>query len=134
MEGKNIHSVCSLLKLYFRELPEPLLTYQLYEIFFYLLRWKIFIFNQNKLRYFHFISLAENYSSISHKIDYYRASLFQLPLFSRLLALKLLSFLNACSKHADKTSMNVENLGLVFSLNILRFALCFLSCISFSTL
>ena len=28
-EGRNVHTVCSLLKLYCRELPEPLLTHQL---------------------------------------------------------------------------------------------------------
>ena len=30
---QDIHSVCSLCKLYFRELPNPLLTYQLYDKF-----------------------------------------------------------------------------------------------------
>jgi len=30
---QDIHSVSSLLKMYFRELPNPLLTYQLYQKF-----------------------------------------------------------------------------------------------------
>lgn len=30
---RDIHSISSLLKMYFRELPNPLLTYQLYEKF-----------------------------------------------------------------------------------------------------
>jgi hypothetical protein len=32
-EGLDIHNIASLLKLYFRELPEPLLTFDLYDAF-----------------------------------------------------------------------------------------------------
>jgi len=32
-EGLDIHNIASLLKLYFREMPEPLLTFDLYDAF-----------------------------------------------------------------------------------------------------
>jgi hypothetical protein len=33
LTGEDIHNVAGLLKLFFRELPEPLLTFELYESF-----------------------------------------------------------------------------------------------------
>jgi hypothetical protein len=33
LEGRDIHTVAGVLKLFFRELPEPLLTYELYDTF-----------------------------------------------------------------------------------------------------
>ena len=70
-------------------------------------------------RFHYFVGVAQ-YSKARTRTPYYRALLQCLPMHSVLLLKKLLLFLSHCAKKKEVNSMSVENLALVFGLNILR--------------
>jgi len=103
LKDKDVHTVTSLLKLYFRELPEPLLTFSLYQ---------------------HCLAISKHYTNEKKKPLYYRVLVHSLPIYNRLVLLKLLAFLYTCSLDEEVNQMSADNLALVFSVNILRPLIC----------
>ncbi|KAJ3444810.1 rho/rac/cdc gtpase-activating protein [Anaeramoeba flamelloides] len=95
---KSVHDVAGLLKLYLRELPEPLLTYDFYEIFV-----EIFSINQiwvkmKRLKHLLHCLPTTNYETV-----------------------KLLSkHMKNVSLHSKKNQMGIDNLAVVIGPNLLR--------------
>jgi len=90
------HSVAGVLKLWIRELPEPLLTYDLYDKFLELLK-------------------VEG----DARIDMCQELMFELPRHYRFAVQYLLKYLNFVCKFADVNKMNAKNLSIVFGPNLL---------------
>jgi len=93
----DIHCVSSLLKMFFRELPNPLLTFQLYDSFVNCIRDQ----NENKL---------EKIRSLVRSLPP--------PHYRTLKALIL--HLNRVSKASSMTGMTPKNLAIVWAPNLLR--------------
>eukprot|EP01117_Protostelium_nocturnum_P004629 TRINITY_DN1680_c0_g1_i1.p1 TRINITY_DN1680_c0_g1~~TRINITY_DN1680_c0_g1_i1.p1 ORF type:complete len:441 (-),score=147.79 TRINITY_DN1680_c0_g1_i1:65-1387(-) len=90
----DVQSVSSLLKLFFRTLPDPLLTSDLYDVF------------------------AKSLEG-SDKLGKMREVIGQLPEINRVLLGRLLSLLRKVSAHADVNLMSPSNLGIVFGPTLL---------------
>lgn len=99
-EFKDIHVVSSLLKMYLREMPEPLLTYERYDSFLKLLQLK----DESEIGY-GMLNLVK-----------------QLPIEHVSLLDKLMRFLKKVADHSDVNRMTVSNLSIVFGVNILKSA------------
>eukprot|EP01103_Thecamoeba_quadrilineata_P010437 TRINITY_DN2254_c0_g1_i1.p1 TRINITY_DN2254_c0_g1~~TRINITY_DN2254_c0_g1_i1.p1 ORF type:complete len:479 (+),score=102.55 TRINITY_DN2254_c0_g1_i1:39-1475(+) len=95
---KNEHTVAALLKGFFRELPEPLLTYELYSLF-------INVQNQSN-QAFQLISLLELIG--------------KLPSHNRALLKHLCGFLVKVTSNSEKNKMIFTNITLVFATNLLH--------------
>jgi len=98
----DVHSVSSLLKMYFRELPNPLLTYQLYD---------------------KFISIAESLMksvNIENKIAEIHDVVQQLPPPHYRTLVVLMKHLHDLAKSSPLTSMNTKNLAIVWAPNLLK--------------
>ncbi|EFC47378.1 rho GTPase activating protein [Naegleria gruberi] len=97
-EFKDIHVVAGLLKMFLRELPEPLLTYE---------------------RYDSFLSLIHRQDE--SQIGYGMLELVkQLPIEHIALLDKLMVFLGKVAAHSSENKMTVSNLSIVFGVNILK--------------
>eukprot|EP00005_Dracoamoeba_jomungandri_P002096 CAMPEP_0174253966 /NCGR_PEP_ID=MMETSP0439-20130205/3325_1 /TAXON_ID=0 /ORGANISM="Stereomyxa ramosa, Strain Chinc5" /LENGTH=987 /DNA_ID=CAMNT_0015335303 /DNA_START=51 /DNA_END=3011 /DNA_ORIENTATION=- len=97
-EEKDPHAVAGLLKLYFRDLPEPLLTYELYPSF-----------------------LAATCTKDRAVVLRYVKHLVQkLPPVNLALLDYLLSFLRRVSEYSEINKMALHNLATVFAPNLLR--------------
>lgn len=96
-EAQDSHVVGSLLKLYLRELPEPLCTYDLYDGF---------VAACNKER-----------DAMVFDMKYLFT---QLPMSNRLVIQRLVKFLGRVGALESKNKMSVVNLATVFGPNILR--------------
>jgi len=94
----DTHTVASVVKSYFRELPEPLLTFDLYDCFVASMG----------------ISEAETRKQRLKKL------LEELPKAHYVILKKLAIFLWKVSKYADKNRMSTINLGVVFGPNLCR--------------
>lgn len=100
-ECQDPHTIASLLKQFFRELPEPLLPFQYYYQFLDIADpSKGYDENEKVLRIF---SLVEN-----------------IPEVNLLILKHLLSFLNRVSRLSDINKMTVQNLAMVFGPNLLK--------------
>eukprot|EP00731_Ephydatia_muelleri_P026688 Em0018g788a len=99
-DTEEIHSVSSLLKLYFRELPEPLIPYSMY---------------------YDFCKATELFESNSEAgMNELKSLLGKLPK-ANFNVLKYMSrFLYEVQSHSDENKMNCRNLGMVFGHNILK--------------
>uniref|UniRef100_A0A8D0DI57 Rho GTPase-activating protein 33 n=1 Tax=Salvator merianae TaxID=96440 RepID=A0A8D0DI57_SALMN len=95
---QDIHSVSSLCKLYFRELPNPLLTYQLYN------------------KFAEAVSVSGNEERLVRVHDVIQ----QLPPPHYRTLEFLLRHLARMAMHSQKTSMHVRNLAIVWAPNLLR--------------
>ncbi|KAK2191607.1 hypothetical protein NP493_50g04042 [Ridgeia piscesae] len=93
---QDIHSVSSLVKMYFRELPNPLLTYQLYDKF------------------------AEAVHDEDTKLAKLHDVIQQLPPPHYRTAEYLLRHLSAIAAHGVRTGMHCKNLAIVWAPNLLR--------------
>jgi len=93
----NIHSVGSLLKLYFRELPEPVCTYSLYSYLVRAVRSEVGR-RQKLMRQSVECLPPHNFSTLSH----------------------LLAHLHLLSQLSHKTGMTSRNLALVWAPNLVR--------------
>ncbi|XP_015923117.1 uncharacterized protein [Parasteatoda tepidariorum] len=93
----DIHSVASLLKMYFRELPNPLLTYQLYD---------------------KFVSAVQ--SSEDVRLLRVRDVVQQLPPPHFRTLQYLLSHLTRVAAHGEETGMTPKNIAIVWAPNLLR--------------
>lgn len=94
------HTVANLIKLYLRELPEPLLTFQLYEKF-------------------QAVSLEID-PNPEESILKIRELLSFLPPCNKELIKQLTQFLARVSSFSEINKMNAENLGIVFEPTLLR--------------
>ncbi|CAM9761360.1 unnamed protein product, partial [Lampetra fluviatilis] len=95
---QDIHCVSSLCKLYFRELPNPLLTYQLYDKF----------------------SEAMTSPTEEDKLVKIHDAIQQLPPPHYRTLEYLMKHLWALALHSDKTGMHSKNLAIVWAPNLLR--------------
>ncbi|XP_075150159.1 GTPase-activating protein CdGAPr [Haematobia irritans] len=96
---QDIHAVSSLLKMYFRELPNPLCTYQLYD---------------------NFVEAIQAKSESNERLRLMKETVLKLPP-PHYRTLKYLSeHLNKISQHAERTGMTDKNLAIVWAPNLLR--------------
>lgn len=95
---KDIHTISSLLKLYFRSLPSPLLTFELYNDFLK-------------------INAVE---SDDEKVDHIKKTLLLLSPSRRYCLGILMNLLNIIQKNSKVNMMNSNNLSVIFSMNLLR--------------
>ncbi|XP_074604819.1 rho GTPase-activating protein 32-like [Brevipalpus obovatus] len=107
---QDIHCVASLLKLYFRELPNPLLTYELYEKFINAIQPNSMGIGQPS---------SSNISE-SMKISNLRDVIQQLPPTHYRTLEYLLRHLSRVAAHGSRTGMTSKNLAIVWSPNLLR--------------
>ncbi|KJE95981.1 hypothetical protein CAOG_06359 [Capsaspora owczarzaki ATCC 30864] len=105
-QGENVnldevhdpHVVSGLLKLFLREMPEPLLTFALFDSFV----------------------AAQNAVNETQRASYFRACVAALPPCNYALLKRLLGFLLEVSRGAAVNKMALENLATVFGPNILK--------------
>uniref|UniRef100_A0A6B2L648 Rho-GAP domain-containing protein n=1 Tax=Arcella intermedia TaxID=1963864 RepID=A0A6B2L648_9EUKA len=99
--ASSMHTVTGLLKLYFRELPEPLLTFQLHD---------------------KFLSIAEKVSPNCEQeyISAVRTLIQELPKVNFVLLKELTVFLHEITQRSSKNRMTADNIGIVFGPNLLR--------------
>ncbi|KAL8594257.1 hypothetical protein ACOMHN_044201 [Nucella lapillus] len=93
---QDIHSISSLLKMYFRELPNPLLTYQLYQQF------------------------AEAVQDEDNRLIRIYDVVQQLPPPHYRTLQYLMQHLSRVASHASQTGMHSKNLAIVWAPNLLR--------------
>ncbi|EGG14725.1 pleckstrin domain-containing protein [Cavenderia fasciculata] len=94
----DMHTVAGLLKLYLRELPEPLLIWRYYSTFIKVIK------NSDKLQ----------------RMLHLRMLIYGLPKVNRDLVLYLMTFLNKVSSFSSSNKMTSANLAMVFAPNLLR--------------
>ncbi|GAM20647.1 hypothetical protein SAMD00019534_038220 [Acytostelium subglobosum LB1] len=94
----DIHTIAGLLKLYLRELPEPLFIWRYYSTFIKVIK------NQDHLQ----------------RMLHLRMLVYGLPKINREVLLYLMSFLNRISLNANVNKMTSANLAMIFAPNILR--------------
>lgn len=107
----NPHVAANIFKLFFRELPEPLFTYALYDDFFQ-------AGTLTPLTFWHIQSLATD-----EKIDRVKRVkelLPELPLVHLKVLEFVLQFLLRVSSFAAQNKMDAKNLGIVFEPTLLR--------------
>ncbi|KAI5750794.1 hypothetical protein M8J77_001337 [Diaphorina citri] len=95
---QDIHSVASLLKMYFRELPNPLCTYQLY----------------------HSFVGAVQQSKLQDQLTQMRETVEKLPPPHYRTLEYLIGHLSRVAAHGDKTGMTARNVAIVWAPNLLR--------------
>lgn len=98
LEDKNVHVAANLLKLFFRELPEPLFTTRLYHEFINAIR-----LNDDEYQQVALIKILD-----------------QLPVDHRRVLLYLFDHLIRVSEHSNKNMMHLENLAVVFGPTLMR--------------
>jgi len=98
LKGYDTHTVASVAKSYFRELPEPLLTYDLYDCFV----------------------ASMGISDPETRKERLKKLLEELPKSHFALLKRLAIFLWKVSKYSDKNRMSAINLGVVFGPNLCR--------------
>ncbi|CAF1584880.1 unnamed protein product, partial [Didymodactylos carnosus] len=98
LEQKSVHVAANLLKLFFRELPEPLFTTQLYPLFLRAIQMN----DPDNQR----LSLLENISN--------------LPQTNRRILYRLLDHLILVSRNSQQNMMHLENLAVVFGPTLMR--------------
>ena len=94
----SVNDITSVLKLYFRELPEPLLTFELYK------EW---------------IATVDSGDSASH-VPAMRALVARLPAPNRATLVYLLAHLRRVADHAEANKMSEGNLAIVFAPGLVR--------------
>lgn len=92
------HTVTNILKLYIRELPEPLLTFDLYDLFI----------------------ASQSVNDKEAKYVMMKKVISCLPKGYKLIVAKLLRFMNKVAQHKDHNKMEPKNLAIVFGPNLLR--------------
>jgi hypothetical protein len=95
---KTPHSVAALLKLFLRELPEPLLTFDLYDCFI----------------------AADSVPIPEGRRESIKRVLKMLPQLNLRLLMHLVIFLRAVQQQSAVNKMNAANLAMVFAPNLLR--------------
>lgn len=96
----DVHAVSSLLKQYFRDLPEPLLTYNAYDSFV--------------------TTMSNKAMSADARLHSIRSLVMSLPLVNWRTLRHLIRHLNFMSQFSVSTGMTVKNLSIVWAPNLLR--------------
>ncbi|XP_055906312.1 GTPase-activating protein CdGAPr [Eupeodes corollae] len=96
---QDIHAVSSLLKMYFRELPNPLCTYQLYD---------------------NFVEAIQAKSESNERLKLMKETVLKLPPPHYRTLKYLATHLNKISQHSARTGMTDKNLAIVWAPNLLR--------------
>ncbi|XP_065167277.1 GTPase-activating protein CdGAPr isoform X2 [Atheta coriaria] len=104
---QDIHSVASLLKMYFRELPNPLCTYQLYQSFVQAVQG---------------CTSMRNTHNDHERLLKMREAVQKLPPPHYRTLEYLARHLAKVAKHGDRTGMTVRNVAIVWAPNLLRSA------------
>ena len=100
LTGFEVSSVAGVLKLYLRELPEPLFMFQFYPTL---------------------INIAREHSHDEPKLlETLRNAILAIPVQNSELIFFLTNFLQKCSKFSEISKMGVDNLAMVFAPNVLR--------------
>jgi len=108
---QDVHCVASLLKMYFRELPIPLLTFDLYDSFIQCLQPK----------YPQEISIAsEAVVPEDVKIDNLQKTIEKLPPCHYRTLEALMKHLHRVSLHGSNTGMTAKNIAIVWSPNLMK--------------
>jgi len=97
--GKDCHAVAGIFKLFLRELPEPLMTLELYN------KW-LEAFKNDSL-------------SASERVPLVKKVFNQLPIFNKYVLAYIMAFLAKVATLSDKNKMGASNLSIVFGPNIL---------------
>mmetsp|Transcript_11826 Transcript_11826/g.20239 ORF Transcript_11826/g.20239 Transcript_11826/m.20239 type:complete len:788 (+) Transcript_11826:52-2415(+) len=93
------HAVAGLFKLYFRELPAPVMTWEHYDDFI----------------------IAESITNEGLRLRYLRYLIDnKIPAISRALLRRLVSFLRRVNEHSEVNKMPIHNIATVFGPNLLR--------------
>ncbi|XP_016134156.1 rho GTPase-activating protein 24 isoform X2 [Sinocyclocheilus grahami] len=99
-DSTDVHTVASLLKLYLRELPEPLVPFSRYE---------------------EFLVCGKRISSDREKgLQDLRSLIYELPVANFNLLKYICQFLNDVQSYSNVNKMSIQNLATVFGPNILR--------------
>ncbi|CAD7086461.1 unnamed protein product [Hermetia illucens] len=96
---QDIHAVSSLLKMYFRELPNPLCTYQLYG---------------------NFVEAIKTRGDATEQLRLMKETVLKLPPPHYRTLKYLATHLNKISRHSASTGMTDKNLAIVWAPNLLR--------------
>jgi len=98
-DGMNVFDAASLLKLYLRQLPEPLIPFCLYNSF---------------------LDVIKFIPDTTEKIQAFQYLFMMLPTSHLVLLEILLQFLSEIIQHFDENHMNAHNLACIFAPNLLR--------------
>ncbi|XP_065322952.1 uncharacterized protein LOC135930094 [Gordionus sp. m RMFG-2023] len=121
-----IHSYASALKMYFRELPNPLLTFQLYNPFLETVQKLVTdTFDKNLPKEIchdnhSFQSSARNHNASSELVGKLKSLTLQLPPPHFRAAKYLFDHLHAMAQMSGSTNMHCKNLAIVWAPNLLR--------------
>jgi len=96
----DVHDVAGLIKLYFRELPVPLLTYELYDCFI--------------------AAIVTKHSTSPLGVEIIRKVVYLLPPGHLCVLRKLMEFLRKVRSRCTYNKMSVENLATVFAPNLIK--------------
>lgn len=108
---QDVHSVASLLKLFFREMPDPLLTYDLYDDFIKALQ----------PNYPLEVTLAsESLVPEAVKVHNLKRVVKRLPVAHKRTLEFLMRHLNRVSTHCSETGMTAKNVAIVWAPNLLQ--------------
>ena len=97
---RDIHAVSSLLKMYFRELPDPVCTFSLYD---------------------QFVEAIQGSQGDEERADHLRGVVALLPAPNYRTLESLARHLYRVSLHSHKTGMTARNLAIVWAPNLLRY-------------
>ena len=97
---RDIHSVSSLLKMYFRELPNPVCTFQLYD---------------------RFVEAVKSTEEELGRAERLREVLVCLPEPNYRTLESLVRHLHRVARHSTSTGMTSKNLAIVWAPNLLRY-------------
>eukprot|EP01119_Soliformovum_irregulare_P020229 TRINITY_DN6519_c0_g1_i1.p1 TRINITY_DN6519_c0_g1~~TRINITY_DN6519_c0_g1_i1.p1 ORF type:complete len:626 (+),score=172.26 TRINITY_DN6519_c0_g1_i1:122-1999(+) len=92
------HVVCGLLKLYLRELPDPLFPYSLYDVFIG----------------------VQAYLDKNAQTKYYKVLMQECPKENQVVLKRLFQFMKNIVDHSSKNKMAIHNVATVFAPNLLR--------------
>lgn len=95
---ENPHNIACLLKLYLRELPQPLFTFEFYDCFI----------------------AADSIKDEESRFQCLKTVLNLLPIGNRLIAQKLLGYLSKVAKNSPVNKMSSTNIAIVFAPTLLR--------------
>jgi hypothetical protein len=120
--------MCDLLKLYLRQLPEPLLTFELYDCF--LAKAKSALRTSTLVSTHARTDAREDVDTRHHLVHVTAAGMGQpvdlhglidlLPTSNQRLLKRIVYTLRQVSRHSAKNKMNEDNLGMIFGPNLLR--------------
>jgi breakpoint cluster region protein len=100
----SVHSIAGVLKLFFRQLPEPLFTFELFDPFMKTI-------GKARDRYLANLDIELNKEAKQERVS---TLLKQLPRINYVLLSKLIPLLANVCKYSDENKMTSSNLGIVF--------------------